>query len=268
MSNRFKQTTVNETPLNELNLMEELMLLGIKDKEGYVSIWNDSLSYVLRGCILAELALRQRIKVCSSVQKSTLLCNRPIIVCDCLKTGEFLLDEAIRLMHQHKKWATSTWMDLLSGDTWNFLNVSYQMRQVRERISKGLVDKGILRNDKLTILGFDIAIHPLNDNLTKRSLCNRLINTLLLPSDSAAWKQVSLKTIILICAASAGNVLENALLSLTFSERQQCLKTALDLTYEFSTWDDKITGPQKIKNIELNEVICAIIQVFSKMDSF
>ncbi|KAJ8383428.1 hypothetical protein AAFF_G00221280 [Aldrovandia affinis] len=44
-----------------LTLMEEILLLGLKDKEGYTSFWNDCISSGLRGCILIELALRGRI---------------------------------------------------------------------------------------------------------------------------------------------------------------------------------------------------------------
>ncbi|KAJ7917425.1 hypothetical protein B0H13DRAFT_1870300 [Mycena leptocephala] len=36
---------------------------GIQDKEGYVSLWNDSISYALRACILIELALQRRIGI-------------------------------------------------------------------------------------------------------------------------------------------------------------------------------------------------------------
>jgi hypothetical protein len=43
--------------------MEEVLLLGIKDKQGYLSFWNDNISHALRGCILMELALRRRIGV-------------------------------------------------------------------------------------------------------------------------------------------------------------------------------------------------------------
>ena len=44
-----------------LTMMEEVLLLGLKD-EGYTSFWNDSISYGLRGCILAELMLRGRVR--------------------------------------------------------------------------------------------------------------------------------------------------------------------------------------------------------------
>lgn len=46
-----------------LTLMEEVLLLGLKDREGYTSFWNDCISSGLRGCILVELALRGRIQL-------------------------------------------------------------------------------------------------------------------------------------------------------------------------------------------------------------
>ena len=46
-----------------LTLMEEVLLLGLKDREGYTSFWNDCISSGLRGCILIELGLRGRIEL-------------------------------------------------------------------------------------------------------------------------------------------------------------------------------------------------------------
>jgi Golgi phosphoprotein 3 len=48
--------------LPRLTLME-VLLLGIKDKQGYLSFWSDNISYALRGCILIELVLRRWIGV-------------------------------------------------------------------------------------------------------------------------------------------------------------------------------------------------------------
>ncbi|KAG9842981.1 hypothetical protein KCU94_g19852, partial [Aureobasidium melanogenum] len=36
----------------KLTLMEEILLMGLKDKQGYLSFWNDNISYALRGCIV------------------------------------------------------------------------------------------------------------------------------------------------------------------------------------------------------------------------
>ena len=35
-----------------LTLMEEVLLLGLKDKEGYTSFWNDCISSGLRGIVI------------------------------------------------------------------------------------------------------------------------------------------------------------------------------------------------------------------------
>ena len=58
-----------------LTLMEEVLLLGLKDKEGYTSFWNDCISSGLRGCILIELALRGRVELERWVQVSWMELN-------------------------------------------------------------------------------------------------------------------------------------------------------------------------------------------------
>ena len=47
----------------KLTLMEECLLLGLKDRQGYLSFWNDSISYSLRGCIILELIMRRRVNI-------------------------------------------------------------------------------------------------------------------------------------------------------------------------------------------------------------
>ena len=42
-----------------LTLMEEVLLLGLKDKEGYTSFWNDCISSGLRGTVQAEHTIRK-----------------------------------------------------------------------------------------------------------------------------------------------------------------------------------------------------------------
>lgn len=43
--------------------MEEVLLLGLKDREGYTSFWNDCISSGLRGCMLMELGLRNKVRL-------------------------------------------------------------------------------------------------------------------------------------------------------------------------------------------------------------
>lgn len=92
--------------------------------QGYLSFWNDNISYTLRGCILIELALRKRI----TVSKDSSASHRPrgvgsfpvqdrlIEVIDSKMTGEVLLDEALKLMKASERMSTAQWVDLLSGE--------------------------------------------------------------------------------------------------------------------------------------------------------
>ena len=55
-----------------------------------------------------------------------------------------------------------------SGETWNVLKISYQLKQVREQLAKGLVDKGVLHTEKRNFLLFDMATHPVADPIVSR----------------------------------------------------------------------------------------------------
>ncbi|KAJ2080642.1 hypothetical protein H4R24_002923 [Coemansia sp. RSA 988] len=180
-----EETKTDKQPL--LTLMEETLLLGLKDQEGYLSFWNDSLSYVLRGCMLMELAFRRRIRITKDAFTGmTNISERPIEVISVRPTGEVLLDEALRVIKGSETRRTvASWMDLLSGETWNIAKAGYQLKQVRERLAKGLVDKGILRTEKRNFLFFDMATHPVQDPRAKDEVITRVFDTLNLPRTAA-----------------------------------------------------------------------------------
>lgn len=284
-----------------LTIMEEVLLLGLKDKQGYLSFWNDSLSYVLRGCIIMELALRNRIQMSQNPSRKRLpLPDRPVEVVKEKHTGEVLLDETLRLMKQTQdgtvpgqqangtggnsviggmatsnaggggeRWSVGTWIDLLSGETWNIMRISYQLRQVRERLAKGLVDKGVLRTEKRNFLLFDMATHPVSDPSVKAEIIQRVVSCLSTPSSSSAFKQIPLRTIATVCAAYAGNVLENALVGLNSDQREKCWNRADELLSGFSKWDDTLVGDGEDASMGIpnKEIVAAVLNVFSKMDS-
>ena len=113
-----------------LTIMEEVLLLGLKDKavslrgkdkplidQGYLSFWNDNISYALRGCILIELALRRRIAMVRDPSRRRLaLADRLIEVIDERQTGETILDEALKMMKSSEKYGAGAWVDLMSGE--------------------------------------------------------------------------------------------------------------------------------------------------------
>ena len=85
--------------------------------QGYLSFWNDNISYALRGCIVLELAFRGRISMQKDPSRRRFpLPDRVIEVIDDTLTGEVLLDEALKMMKSSEKMSVSSWIDLMSGE--------------------------------------------------------------------------------------------------------------------------------------------------------
>ncbi|ERS95434.1 golgi family phosphoprotein 3 [Sporothrix schenckii 1099-18] len=277
----------------KLTLMEEVLLLGLKDKQGYLSFWNDNISYALRGCIVLELAFRGRISMQKDPGRRRFpLSDRVIEVIDDTLTGEVLLDEALKMMKASEKMSVSAWIDLMSGETWNLMKIGYQLKQVRERLAKGLVDKGILRTEKRNFLLFDMATHPVADGGAKEEIRRRVRNvltqrTIVLPASQFLPENLefrNLRTIAMVCAAYAANVLENALSTLGHEARERAFAQTDELLNEYSVWPftrkATVHGiganlPQviaeeiaKAKDRELQlEVVAACLNVFTRLDS-
>jgi Golgi phosphoprotein 3 len=68
-------------------------------------------------------------------------------------------------------------LDIISGETWNPLKLRYQLKNVRERLAKNLVEKGGLTTEKQNFLLFDMTTHPLTDNLAKSRLVKKVTST-------------------------------------------------------------------------------------------
>ena len=84
--------------------------------QGYLSFWNDNISYALRGCIVIELAFRGRVSMQKdSSRRRFPLADRVIEVIDDTLTGEVLLDEALKMMKSSEKMSVNSWIDLMSG---------------------------------------------------------------------------------------------------------------------------------------------------------
>jgi Golgi phosphoprotein 3 len=118
--------------------------MGLKDKQGYLSFWNDNISYALRGCIVLELAFRGRISMQKdSARRRFPLADRVIEVVDETLTGEVLLDEALKMMKSSEKMSVSAWIDLMSGEflfpSWGRLGI-VEKQQQQQRIWSTLLD--------------------------------------------------------------------------------------------------------------------------------
>ncbi|KAL6618005.1 Golgi phospho protein 3 [Neocallimastix californiae] len=239
---------------NKLTILEEVLLLGLKDSQGYLSFWNENISYVLRGCILIELSLRGRISIMKEVRKRPLQ-DRIVEVVNDTPTGEVLLDEALKYMKMEQQ-SVLTWIDLLCGETWNLMKIGYQLKQVRERIAKGLVDKGVLRTEKKNFVLFDMATHPIADFSVKERLIQRVINVLL-----GRVSKPDKRTIAMLCSAYAADVLDNALIGLNANQKETAYQKVDELLQENALWTDKA------KSMGTTEVIAAVYSVYTRMES-
>jgi len=138
----------------------------------------------------------------------------------------------------------ASWIDLLSGETWNLMKISFQLKQVRERLLKGLVDKGVLRTEKRNFLLFDMATHPVADVRTKDGIIERVVNLLTTTTstipDRALDKEGTqcrvLRAVCLVCASYAASVLDNAFGRLTYEDREAAFSRCDEIMAEFSCW--------------------------------
>jgi Golgi phosphoprotein 3 len=124
------------------------------------------------------------------------------------------------------------------------MKIGYQLKQVRERLAKGLVDKGILRTEKRNFLLFDMATHPVADGGAKEEIRRRVRNvltqrTVVLNGSQFLPENLEfryMRTIAMTCAAYAANVLENALSTLGHEARERAFAQTDELLADYSQW--------------------------------
>ncbi|XP_007487565.1 Golgi phosphoprotein 3 [Phascolarctos cinereus] len=239
-----------------LTLMEEVLLLGLKDREGYTSFWNDCISSGLRGCMLIELALRGRLQLEACGMRRKSLLTRKVICKSDAPTGDVLLDEALKHVKETQPPETvQNWIELLSGETWNPLKLHYQLRNVRERLAKNLVEKGVLTTEKQNFLLFDMTTHPLTNNNIKQRLIKKVQEAVL-----DKWvndpHRMDKRLLALIYLAHASDVLENAfapLLDEQYDLATKRVRQLLDLDPEV-----------ECMKANTNEVLWAVVAAFTK----
>lgn len=235
---------------SSITIVEQVFLLGLKDQQGYLSFLNDTISYILRGCIIMELAFRGKIRTMKETPRKH-PAERALEVMDPNPIGDTLLDEALKHIKSEKH-SIAGWIDLLSGETWNPMKSHFQLRQVRERVAKGLVDKGILRTDMKSFMLFDMATHPLSDSNAKRTIITKILDVLIGTKQS----NPDIKTIALIASALAGNVLNSTLGQLSFSQKDAARSKAENLLREYCYEDHSH-----------NDIVSGVLTVFLRMDN-
>ncbi|KAM5128994.1 Golgi phosphoprotein 3-like [Mantella aurantiaca] len=239
-----------------LTLMEEVLLLGLKDKEGYTSFWNDCISSGLRGGILIELALRGRVILEPATLRKKRLLDRRVLLKSDAPTGDVLLDETLKHMKATDPAETvQSWIELLTGETWNPFKLQYQLRNVRERIAKSLVEKGILTTEKQNFLLFDMTTHPVTNTTEKQRLVKKLQESVL-----EKWvndpHRMDKRTLGLLILAHASDVLENAYSSLPDEKYDMAMNRSKDLL--------DLDPDVEASKPNATEMIWAVLSAFNK----
>nr|XP_005293862.2 Golgi phosphoprotein 3-like [Chrysemys picta bellii] len=239
-----------------LTLMEEVLLLGLKDKEGYTSFWNDCISSGLRGGILIELALRGRIQLEPLTMRKKRLLDRKVLLKSDTPTGDVLLDETLKHIKATEPAETvQSWIELLTGETWNPFKLQYQLRNVRERIAKNLVEKGILTTEKQNFLLFDMTTHPVTNTTEKQRLLKKLQESVL-----DRWvndpHRMDRRTLALLVLAHSSDVLENVFTPLADDKYDTAMTRSKDLL--------DLDPDVEATKASATEMIWAVLAAFNK----
>lgn len=151
-----------------------------------------------------------------------------------------------------------------------------QLKQVRERVAKGLVDKGVLSTSKSSVLAiFEFASHPLSDPQTKAQLIDHLSRAAI-DGDAS-----DLKIVCLLVASYIGGVLGPALssrtansTSLTPKDKETVIRRAQQWLREYSIVDLRQIGEDRRESgrrhggdsLHLRQIIASTFEVFAMLE--
>ncbi|BES93540.1 Golgi phosphoprotein [Nesidiocoris tenuis] len=211
----------------KLTLMEELLLL-VMDPRGYVSVWNDQVSRAIRGSILIELWMRGKIELEPAGLNRKSLRQRIVIVKSTTTTEDTILNEALKIMKSSPPHSVPDWISYLSGESWNVLKLKYHMRNVRERLFKELVERGILSTVKIDYWLFDYCMHPVKDFGAIKRLRNK-IKYALLDNFSNDLRRMDKRTLSLLILAQYSGGIEDCLSGLSSEQERLALRRSHDI---------------------------------------
>lgn len=188
-----------------VTLMEEICLLALGEERAHMSLLNDNIPYVLRASILLELVLARRIK--ANIYNGGNI-NEPwklnIFVNDYSPLEDVFLNEALIIIAKEEL-TVQKWLDVLTGETWSRKLSSHQIQNLRDRVCKSLMEKGIVTSQKSSLFFVETTEYPLLDTNFKRKLCYEVI-------DSAIDKQkLNLRSLCRLLSLNAAKILHKAL---------------------------------------------------------
>ena len=170
-----------------LSLPEEIMLLALHDQKGTTGM-ESMYQYAIGGAALAELLLRERIRLETSKRKTVDLVNaKPV--------GDPFLDEClVKLVDAKKPAAAQTWVSRFAG-----------VKNLKHLLAERLCDRGILRADKdKVMLLFSRRIYPEIDPQPERALVEKLRQAIFTENN-----HLDPRTVVLVALANSASLLNN-----------------------------------------------------------
>ena len=174
---------------DSLSLPEEILLLALRDEEGTIEM-GSMYQYAIGGAVLAELVMRQRVRLEGSGKK------RIVALVDAGPTGKPFLDDCLgRIGESKKQRSAQDWVT-------RFANT----KQLKHRLAEQLCALGILRTDEdKVLLLFTRRIYPEIDSRPEQDLVERLRQAIF--SDS---NRLEPRTAVLVALAHKAGLLANA----------------------------------------------------------
>lgn len=144
------------------------------------------------------------------------------------------------------------------GETWNPLKLKYQLRNVRERLAKSLVEKGVCSTEKKNFFLFDMTTHPLNDSTLKTKLVKKVQDSVLTRWSNDVHR-IDKRLMSLLYLAHSSDVLENAFSPLKDEDYELAMRRVRDLlNLDPEQECNKLTSSSSL------EVIWAVVAAFNK----
>lgn len=138
------------------------------------------------------------------------------------------------------------------------MKLRYQLRNVRERLAKSLVEKGVCSTEKKNFFLFDMTTHPLNDSSLKQKLIKKVQDSVL-TKWSNDINRIDKRLIALLFLAHSSDVLENAFSPLKDEDYELAMRRVRDLlNLDPEQECNKLTGSNSL------EVIWAVVAAFNK----
>lgn len=108
------------------------------------------------------------------------------------------------------------------------MKLQYQLKNVRERLAKNLVEKGVLTTEKQGFVFFEMTTHPLINMQMKTKLVKKVQEAML-----SKWvndpHRMDKRTLSLILLAYSSDVLENAFVFLSDEDYEIVMKRLREL---------------------------------------